>query len=113
MLSDGHGGPLVCELRRWSGMHWFTWALIIWAILSIVPALAVLCLVLHSVVAARITEPVRARTAELLAVFALSPPSRAGGLAVQKARRLRSHGQSAFATARAADHDTAASPRAS
>jgi hypothetical protein len=34
-------------------MHWYTWALIIWAILSGVPALAVLCLVLPSVVAER------------------------------------------------------------
>jgi hypothetical protein len=44
-----------------SGMHWYTWALVAWALVSGVPALAVLCFLLPRVVAARFSELVTSR----------------------------------------------------
>ena len=37
-------------------MRWYTWALVVWALVSGVPALAVLCLLLPRVVAGRVSE---------------------------------------------------------
>jgi hypothetical protein len=42
-------------------MHWYTWALLLWAMLSGIPALAVLLFLLPTVVARRISESIAAR----------------------------------------------------
>jgi hypothetical protein len=78
-------------------MHWYTWALTLWAILSGVPALAVLCVLLPIVVAGRRRDSTRARAAELPVTPAPSTTAQTLGLAA-KLHRLSRHRTSALVT---------------
>jgi hypothetical protein len=42
-------------------MHWYTWALVVWAIVSGVPALVIACLIFPRVIAGRVSESVTLR----------------------------------------------------
>jgi hypothetical protein len=70
-------------------MHWYTWALVLWATLSGVLALAALCGVLAPVVARRTSEAIGTR-AEVLpvapvpAATALLPPGAPSGASADR-----------------------------
>ena len=90
-------------------MHWYTWALTLWAIVSGVPALAVLLFLLPTVVAGRIGETMRTRATASSTAPAATPSALTREAQMRRPSERVHPGR---ATSRPADRDSAASPPA-